>query len=74
VTYVAVPKELILLVVNEADKDFVVDVVMKSARTSPEGAFGDGKVFVSQVDEVYTVRTGTRDDLLSVVAEAAATV
>jgi nitrogen regulatory protein PII 1 len=73
VTYDELPKELILIVVNDADKDFVVDVVMKSARTSPEGAYGDGKVFVSQVDEVYTVRTGKRDDLAAVVAEAAAT-
>ena len=73
VTYDELPKELILMVVNEADKDFVVDVIMKSARTSPEGAFGDGKIFVSPVDEVYTVRTGTRDDLAPVAAEAAGT-
>lgn len=57
VTYDELPKELILAVVNDADKDFVVDVIMKNARTSPEGAFGDGKIFVSPVDEVYTVRT-----------------
>jgi nitrogen regulatory protein PII 1 len=73
VTYDELPKELILVVVNEADKDFVVDVIMKSARTSPDGAFGDGKVFVSPVDEVYTVRTGARDDMASVAdTEAAA--
>lgn len=74
VTYDELPKELLLVVVNDADKDFVLDVIMKSARTSTEGAFGDGKVFVSPVEEVYTVRTGARDDLPSVVAEAAATV
>ena len=66
VTYDELPKEMILMVVNDADKDFVVDVVMKTARTSQEGAFGDGKVFVSAVDEVYTVRTGARDDLAAV--------
>ncbi len=73
VTYDELPKELILAVVNDADKDFVVDVIMKNARTSPEGAFGDGKIFVSPVDEVYTVRTGARDDLASVVDAAAET-
>ena len=73
VTYDELPKELILTVVNDADKDFVVDVIMKNARTSPEGAFGDGKIFVSPVDEVYTVRTGARDDLASVVDAAAET-
>jgi nitrogen regulatory protein PII 1 len=66
-------KQLILMVVNEADKDFVVDVIMKNARTSPEGAYGDGKVFISQVDEVYTVRTGTRDDMAPVAVETAGT-
>jgi nitrogen regulatory protein PII 1 len=73
VTYDELPKELILMVVNEADKDFVVDVIMKNARTSPEGAYGDGKVFISQVDEVYTVRTGTRDDMAPVAVETAGT-
>ena len=74
VTYDELPKDLILTVINDADKDFVIDVIMKSARTSPEGAFGDGKIFVSPVDEVYTVRAGTRDDLASVVDAGAAAV
>ena len=58
VTYDELPKELILMVIDEADKEFVIDVIMKSARTSSQGAYGDGKIFVSPVDEVYTVRTG----------------
>ena len=69
VTYDELPKEMMFTVVNEADKDFVVDVITKAARTGAEGAFGDGKLFVSQVDEVYTVRTGQRDDLAPVYAE-----
>ena len=73
VTYDELPKELILMVVNDADKDFVVDVIAKTARTSPEGAFGDGKIFVSAVDEVYTVRTGARDDLAAVAVAAGET-
>jgi len=72
VTYDELPKELILTVVNDADKDFVIDVIMKTARTSPAGQFGDGKIFVSPVDEVYTVRTGARDDIAAVAAEPAA--
>ena len=66
VTYDELSKEMIMVVVNDADKDFVLDVMVKSARTSPEGAFGDGKIFISPVDEVYTVRTGARDDFASV--------
>ena len=35
---------------------------MKAARTSQEGAFGDGKMFVSPVEEVYTVSSGDPRD------------
>jgi nitrogen regulatory protein PII 1 len=70
VTYDELPKEMLLLVVSDEDKDFVVDVIMKAARTGREGAFGDGKLFVSPVDEVYTVRTGSRDDIATVAAAA----
>ena len=61
VTYDELSKEMILTVVNDADKDFVVDVIVKNARTSPEGAFGDGKIFVSQVEEVYTISSGIKE-------------
>jgi nitrogen regulatory protein PII 1 len=71
VTYDELPKELLLIVVNEADKDFVVDVILKTAKTGSDGAYGDGKVFVSPVDEVYTVRTGTRDDIAALSEEPA---
>jgi nitrogen regulatory protein PII 1 len=66
VTYDELPKEMVLTVVNEDDKDFVIDVIAKIARTGADGAFGDGKIFVSPVSEVYTVRTGTRDDVPAV--------
>ncbi len=70
VTYDELPKEMILIVVNDEDADFVIDVIMKTARTEPDGAFGDGKVFVSAVEEVYTVRTGSRDDVEAVTTSA----
>ena len=66
VTYDELPKEMIVTVVNDDDKDFVIDTMVKIARTGTDGAFGDGKIFVSPVSEVYTVRTGTRDDLPAV--------
>ncbi len=72
VTYDELPKEMIFMVVNDEDKDFVIDVITKIGRTGTEGAFGDGKIFVSPVGEVYTVRTGTRDDLPAVSTAAAA--
>ncbi len=61
VTYDELPKELLFTVVKEEDKAFVVETILKAARTGDKGAFGDGKVFVSSVDEVYTVSTGKKD-------------
>ncbi|MCD4799435.1 MAG: P-II family nitrogen regulator, partial [Methanosarcinales archaeon] len=35
--------------------DEIVRIIEESART---GSFGDGKIFISQIDEAYTIRTG----------------
>ena len=61
VTYDELPKELIFTVVRESDKDYVVKVIMQAARTGHKGAFGDGKIFVSPVEEVYTVSSGLKE-------------
>jgi nitrogen regulatory protein PII 1 len=61
VHYDELPKELLLLVVNEKDKEFVIKTIMESAKTEKTGAYGDGKVFVSQVDEVYTISSGIKE-------------
>ena len=61
VHYDEIPKEMLLLVVKDADKPFVIDTILKTARTEVKGAFGDGKIFVSPVDEVYTVSSGVKE-------------
>lgn len=61
VTYDELPKEMIMAVVHEADKDLLVKTIMQAARTGEKGAYGDGKIFVSPVEEVYTISTGARD-------------
>jgi nitrogen regulatory protein PII 1 len=61
VTYDEIPKELLLLVIPDADKEFVKRIIIESARTGDKGAFGDGKLFVSPVDEVYTISSGVKD-------------
>ena len=69
VIYDELPKELIFTVVRDADKELVIETIMKAARTGAKGAFGDGKIFVSAVEEVYTVSSGVREsDEPSVVA------
>lgn len=52
-----VPKVKIEVVVGDGEADAVVDAVMDSART---GEVGDGKIFVSPVEEVIRIRTGDR--------------
>ena len=58
INYDELPKEMILVIVKEEDKDDVIKVIMKSARTGKKGAFGDGKIFVSPVDTAFTISSG----------------
>lgn len=60
ITYDELPKELIFTVVKDEDKDFVVDTIVKSARSGSKGAFGDGKIFISAIEEAYTVSSGQK--------------
>ena len=50
-----VPKVKIELVVDDADADRVVDTVVKAANT---GKIGDGKVWVTNVEQIVRIRTG----------------
>ncbi len=61
VTYDEVPKELLMMVVADKDKDFVIKTIIEEARTGSKGAFGDGKIFVSPVEEMYTVSSGVKE-------------
>lgn len=61
ITYDEIPKELLLTVVKEQDKDFAVRTIIKAARTGEKGAFGDGKIFVVPVEEVYTISSGIKE-------------
>lgn len=58
VVYDEIPKCLIMMAVPAARKDELVSLIIKYAKSSEGGAFGDGKIFISPVEEVYTVSTG----------------
>ncbi|GBD93854.1 nitrogen regulatory protein P-II [bacterium BMS3Abin05] len=49
------PKIKIEVALPEKDVDRVVETIMKAART---GQIGDGKVFISDLEEVIRIRTG----------------
>ncbi len=55
VCYDELPKVMLMLVVEDENVSKAVNVIQNSART---GNIGDGKIFVTDVSEVYTVRTG----------------
>ena len=61
ISYDELPKEMIFTVIHDEDKDFVIETIMKSARSGSKGAFGDGKIFVSTVEEAYTVSSGLKE-------------
>lgn len=61
VYYDEIPKEMLLLVVNDGDKEDVVKIIMKNAKTGDKGAFGDGKIFVSSVEAAYTISSGSKE-------------
>ncbi len=61
VTYDELPKELLMMVVKKEDKDFAVNTIMEAARTGEKGNFGDGKIFISEVEEAYTISRGVKE-------------
>lgn len=62
ITYDEIPKELLLTVVKDQDKDFAIRTIVKAARTGEKGAFGDGKIFVVPIEEAYTISSGIREN------------
>mgnify|MGYP003365026998 CR=1 FL=1 len=61
VYYDELPKTLLLFVIKDEDKDDLVKLIIKNAKTGEKGAFGDGKIFVSPVEEAYTISSATKE-------------
>lgn len=50
-----IPKVKIEIIVQDEEVDSVVEAILKSAAT---GQVGDGKIFISTVDQAIRIRTG----------------
>ena len=50
-----VPKIRIEVLAEDDDAEQLIDVIVKAART---GKIGDGKIFVTSLDQVIRIRTG----------------
>jgi nitrogen regulatory protein PII 1 len=57
VRYDELPKIEIMMVIQDEKVDEVLGIIKDKAYT---GNFGDGKVFISPVEEAFTVRTGAK--------------
>lgn len=58
VYYDEIPKEMLMLVVEDGDVKKATDIIIKFSRTSDEGSFGDGKIFILPVEKAITVSSG----------------
>jgi nitrogen regulatory protein PII 1 len=55
IDYDELQKTMLMMVVDDEHKDKAIQIIMESART---GKYGDGRIFVTPVEEAYTIRTG----------------
>ena len=53
--YDELPKTQLMMVVEDSDAEKVCAIIGEKGRT---GFIGDGKIFLSAIDEAYTIRTG----------------
>ncbi|MDD2943161.1 MAG: P-II family nitrogen regulator [bacterium] len=54
------PKVKVEIAVNEAFVEATIDTLVQSARTEGTGSIGDGKIFVTQLEDCVRIRTGER--------------
>jgi len=56
-----IPKIKIEIAVNESFVEITIDAILRSAKTNgTEGVVGDGKIFITPLEECIRIRTGER--------------
>jgi nitrogen regulatory protein P-II 1 len=55
-----IPKVKIEIAVNNEFVDITVNTILNSARSNGSGNVGDGKIFISPLEECIRIRTGER--------------
>ncbi|MDR0882354.1 MAG: P-II family nitrogen regulator [Candidatus Adiutrix sp.] len=58
--YDEIPKQMILIVARDEDRETITGIIMRTARTG-EGHFGDGRIFVSPVEKAWTISSGAEE-------------
>jgi nitrogen regulatory protein PII 1 len=62
VHYTEIPKEMLMIVVSDNDVAKTVMIIRAEAKTASksapgEGTIGDGKIFITYVDDAFAIRT-----------------
>ena len=57
VVYDEFPKTLLLMVVEDSNLEKAVSTIVQTGKT---GTMGDGKIFVTEVAEAYTISSGAK--------------
>ncbi len=55
-----IPKIRLDIAVNDEFMDITVDTIIKSARTNDTGELGDGKIFITLLEDCIRIRTGEK--------------
>ncbi len=55
-----IPKVKIEIAVNEAFVDITVNTIIKTAKSGKDGEVGDGKIFITNLEECIRIRTEER--------------
>lgn len=55
-----IPKVEVKIGVNDEFVDITVNTILKAARHGEEGKIGDGKIFITPLEECIRIRTGER--------------
>lgn len=53
------PKVKVTLIIGDSSVDRAIEAIIKAART---GKIGDGKIFVTAIEQVVRIRTGETND------------
>ncbi len=58
VYYDEIPKESLMIVVENKEVEQVIEIISTHSKTSQTGSYGDGKIFVTPVEKVVTISSG----------------
>lgn len=55
-----IPKVKLEIAVNDPYVDITVDTIIKNAKTNSIGEIGDGKIWITPIEECIRIRTGEK--------------